>query len=247
MRPGTARAGASSVGFGTAELDKPCYSMPASCFSAFEEIDRDVGPIPPRPIRFTKGGPPCCPQPSNLRRGVTARAEGDAETQVSSRLCVRKLGIGFIVPWRPGRGLDLSAPRCTQSVDKELMSADELRQLEKQQEIERLRAAEKFMKISSGRAQCKGCGYTYDPSVGDPEYPVAKGTQFSDLPDDWLCPVCGLDKKKFEEEAKEIAGFAANQGYGFGTNTWTGEQKSLVIYGALAGSFLLFLLGYFIQ
>jgi len=153
-------------------------------------------------------------QPSNLRRGVTARAEGDAETQ---------------------------------SVDKELMSADELRQLEKQQEIERLRAAEKFMKISSGRAQCKGCGYTYDPSVGDPEYPVAKGTQFSDLPDDWLCPVCGLDKKKFEEEAKEIAGFAANQGYGFGTNTWTGEQKSLVIYGALAGSFLLFLLGYFIQ
>jgi len=46
-------------------------------------------------------------------------------------------------------------------------------------EAERLRAAEKFMVIGTGEAECKGCGYTYTPSQGDPEYPIARGTQFS--------------------------------------------------------------------
>lgn len=43
---------------------------------------------------------------------------------------------------------------------------------------------------------------------------------------------------------KVVAGFAANQGYGLGTNSMTGEQKTGLIYGALAFFFVLFLLGY---
>ena len=49
---------------------------------------------------------------------------------------------------------------------------------QKLQEAERLRAAEKFMKIGTGEAYCKGCGYEYQPKKGDPEYPISAGTQF---------------------------------------------------------------------
>jgi rubredoxin len=112
------------------------------------------------------------------------------------------------------------------------------------EEADRLRAAEKFMVIGTGEAECKSCGYTYLPANGDPEYPIAKGTKFNDLPDDWNCPVCGSEKNMFESKQKEIAGFAENQGYGLGTNSMTGEQKSLLIFGSLAAFFALFLLGY---
>ena len=64
------------------------------------------------------------------------------------------------------------------------------------------------------------------------------------LPADWNCPVCGAEKSMFQSKQKEIAGFAENQGYGLGTNSMTGEQKNLLIFGSLAGFFLLFLLGY---
>lgn len=124
--------------------------------------------------------------------------------------------------------------------DEEIKSDEQL----KQEEADRLRQAEKFMVVGTGEAECKGCGYTYTPSAGDPEYPIAKGTKFGDLPDDWNCPVCGAEKKMFVSKQKEIAGFAENQGYGFGSNTMTGEQKSLLIFGSLAGFFVLFLLGY---
>ena len=112
------------------------------------------------------------------------------------------------------------------------------------EEADRLRAAEQFMLIGTGEAECKSCGYTYLPANGDPEYPVGKGTQFSQLPGDWNCPVCGAEKSMFESKQKEIAGFAENQGYGLGTNSMTGEQKSLLIFGSLAAFFALFLLGY---
>ena len=41
------------------------------------------------------------------------------------------------------------------------------------------------------------CGYVYDDEVGDPEDGIAPGTKFEDIPDDWVCPVCGLDKSVF--------------------------------------------------
>ena len=48
---------------------------------------------------------------------------------------------------------------------------------------------------------CKVCGYVYDPEKGDPENGVNPGTKFEDVPEDWLCPVCGVGKDQFEPEA----------------------------------------------
>ena len=48
----------------------------------------------------------------------------------------------------------------------------------KKDEAERLRAAEKFMKVGTGEAFCRGCGYEYQPNKGDPEYPISAGTYF---------------------------------------------------------------------
>ena len=41
------------------------------------------------------------------------------------------------------------------------------------------------------------CGWEYDPAVGDPDGGIAPGTAFADIPDDWVCPVCGLGKDAF--------------------------------------------------
>ena len=46
---------------------------------------------------------------------------------------------------------------------------------------------------------CIGCGYVYDEAVGDPDSGIAPGTKFEDLPDDWVCPVCGVSKDQFEK------------------------------------------------
>merc|ERR1719335_315913 len=97
------------------------------------------------------------------------------------------------------------------------------------------------MILDSEKATCKSCGYLYTMEKGDPEYPVPRGTAFYDLPNDWTCPICGVDKATFETNTKVVAGFAENQEYGFGTNAMTGEQKSLLIYGTLLFFFALFL------
>ncbi|HIG99470.1 MAG TPA: hypothetical protein HA258_02710 [Thermoplasmata archaeon] len=47
---------------------------------------------------------------------------------------------------------------------------------------------------------CTVCGYVYDPAKGDPETGIAVGTSFEDLPDDWVCPVCGAGKDAFEKQ-----------------------------------------------
>lgn len=51
------------------------------------------------------------------------------------------------------------------------------------------------------RYVCSVCGYVYDPEEGDPEHGIAPGTAFEDLPEDWVCPVCGASKDQFEPEA----------------------------------------------
>ena len=45
---------------------------------------------------------------------------------------------------------------------------------------------------------CTVCGYIYDPVEGDPDGGIAPGTAFDDIPDDWRCPTCGVDKSDFE-------------------------------------------------
>ncbi len=47
---------------------------------------------------------------------------------------------------------------------------------------------------------CITCGWIYNPAEGDPENGVPPGTPFSDLPDDWTCPACGVGKEYFEPE-----------------------------------------------
>ena len=44
------------------------------------------------------------------------------------------------------------------------------------------------------------CGYEYDPAIGDVDNGIAPGTAWEDLPADFVCPVCGLDKDAFEAE-----------------------------------------------
>lgn len=50
------------------------------------------------------------------------------------------------------------------------------------------------------RYVCEPCGYVYDPELGDPAQGIEAGTSFEDLPDDWVCPVCGLGKDFFSKE-----------------------------------------------
>jgi rubredoxin len=44
---------------------------------------------------------------------------------------------------------------------------------------------------------CDVCGYIYDPEVGDPDGGIEPGTAFEDIPEDWVCPECGVTKENF--------------------------------------------------
>ncbi|HEB77596.1 MAG TPA: rubredoxin [Methylothermaceae bacterium] len=45
---------------------------------------------------------------------------------------------------------------------------------------------------------CVVCGYIYDEAEGDPDSGLPPGTRFDDIPDDWVCPECGVTKDDFE-------------------------------------------------
>jgi rubredoxin len=47
--------------------------------------------------------------------------------------------------------------------------------------------------------ECTVCGYVYDPVKGDPDNGIKPNTTFDQLPDDWVCPVCGAIKEQFEK------------------------------------------------
>jgi len=47
---------------------------------------------------------------------------------------------------------------------------------------------------------CNVCGYVYDPEKGDPDSGIEPGTAFEDLPDDWVCPLCGATKDDFSKQ-----------------------------------------------
>lgn len=44
---------------------------------------------------------------------------------------------------------------------------------------------------------CDVCDYIYDPKIGDPESDIEPGTSFEDLPENWVCPLCGVGKDDF--------------------------------------------------
>ncbi len=47
---------------------------------------------------------------------------------------------------------------------------------------------------------CNVCGYIYSPEDGDPDGGIEPGTEFADLPEDWVCPLCGAAKDEFVPE-----------------------------------------------
>ena len=46
--------------------------------------------------------------------------------------------------------------------------------------------------------RCTVCDYIYDPEVGDQDGGIDPGTAFEEIPDDWVCPLCGVGKEDFE-------------------------------------------------
>lgn len=47
---------------------------------------------------------------------------------------------------------------------------------------------------------CTVCNYVYEPALGDPDAGIEPGTAFEALPEDWLCPICGVGKDQFEAQ-----------------------------------------------
>ena len=52
--------------------------------------------------------------------------------------------------------------------------------------------------VKAPKYRCVVCGYIYDPELGDPDGGIKPGTPFEEIPDDWVCPVCGAAKSDFE-------------------------------------------------
>lgn len=46
---------------------------------------------------------------------------------------------------------------------------------------------------------CDLCGYVYDPATGDEDAGIPAGTSFQELPEDWVCPLCGVGKDEFSK------------------------------------------------
>ena len=50
---------------------------------------------------------------------------------------------------------------------------------------------------------CSVCGYIYDEAAGDPDNGIAPGTAWEDVPEDFVCPLCGVGKAQFEEAGSQ--------------------------------------------
>jgi rubredoxin len=63
--------------------------------------------------------------------------------------------------------------------------------------IDKSKLNKKVPDVKLARYQCPACGYIYDPAAGDPASNIKPGTAFEDLPDTWVCPLCGTEKADF--------------------------------------------------
>jgi len=52
--------------------------------------------------------------------------------------------------------------------------------------------------VANKKYNCIICGFVYDEALGLPEEGIAAGTAWDDIPDDWICPECGVGKSDFE-------------------------------------------------
>jgi len=67
---------------------------------------------------------------------------------------------------------------------------------EDEREVDKMAGTD--MKNELKEYRCTVCGYIYNPEKGDPDAGIEPGTPFEELPDDWVCPVCGVGKEDFE-------------------------------------------------
>ena len=51
--------------------------------------------------------------------------------------------------------------------------------------------------------RCTVCDYIYDPNEGEPDVDIQPGTPFEELPDNWVCPICGASMDQFESYTNE--------------------------------------------
>jgi flavin reductase (DIM6/NTAB) family NADH-FMN oxidoreductase RutF/rubredoxin len=68
----------------------------------------------------------------------------------------------------------------------------------KEEKTPREATAKEGVMADKKKYKCLVCGYIYDPEKGDPDNGVSPGTAFEEIPDDWVCPVCGAGKDQFE-------------------------------------------------
>lgn len=61
-------------------------------------------------------------------------------------------------------------------------------------------AAAQVPPVPMDRYVCITCGWVYDPLEGDPENGIPAGTPFEQIPEEWVCPACGVGKEMFEKE-----------------------------------------------
>ena len=50
--------------------------------------------------------------------------------------------------------------------------------------------------------RCIVCGWVYNPDEGYADDGISPGTPFEDLPEDFVCPICGVGKDQFEPLAQ---------------------------------------------
>jgi len=150
----------------------------------------------------------------------------------------------------PGRVRMSAEPELQETPTPEGAEDPELSAYEKELKVGKFKiqdVQEKYAVRESGKFECNSCGYEYKPEEGDSSYPVSRGTEFGNLPEDWQCPICGASRDSFVNKGVQLSGFVQNQGFGLGGNSLTSNQKSILIYGSLIFFFCLFLSGYFLQ
>lgn len=81
---------------------------------------------------------------------------------------------------------------------------------------------------------CDACGYIYDEAKGDPDGGLPPGTRFADIPDDWVCPLCGVTKADFAPHEPPCLETLKAQANRCGPNTLSRGRQTpgVVIVGA---------------
>jgi len=63
--------------------------------------------------------------------------------------------------------------------------------------IDENKAKNQEKEVKMEKYYCPVCGFVYDPTVGDPDSGIKAGTAFEDIPENWMCPTCGMQKSDF--------------------------------------------------